>query len=141
LKIKERRLQGDVATVERLARADESRAVNDDGNQAVRDALRAVWWQRSTGDLAPAEKEALSRAEPRLVAAATRDPSATLVGLQALRNLLLGGANVSKELLVLERSLWKLLPPTQPLPRRTSESSPELSRAYFRSLHAEESKP
>ncbi len=141
LKISERRLQGDVAKVERLARADESPVVTEDANQAVRDALRAIWWQRPAGELTASEIAALKRAEPRLLEAATRDPAAALAGLQSLRLLVAGGAKVAVELPVVERSLWQLLPATQPLPRRSWESSPELSRIYFRSLQTEESKP
>ena len=141
LKIAERRLQGDVAKVERLARADESPLRANDSNQIVSEALRVVWWQRAVGNLTTPENEALRRAEPRLVEVATTDPDAALVGLQALRRLISGNANVAVELPALERVLWKLLPAAQPLPRRATESSPELSRLYFQSLQAEESKP
>jgi hypothetical protein len=141
LKIKERRLQGDVTNVERLARDDASPAHPDDQDQTVRDALRAVWWQRRSGNLAAAEIEVLQRAEPRLVDAATRDPDAALAGLQALRRLTSGSADVTAELPTLERALWKLLPAAQPLPHRANESSPELSRAYFRALQTTEAKP
>ncbi len=141
LKISERRLQGDVSKVPRLARAEASPAASDSADPSIDDALRAVWWQRQAGNLAPAEVEALRRVEPRLVDAATRDPDSALAGLQALRRLVGGEAAVSSELPALERALWKLLPAGQPLPKRAPELSPELSRAYFRALEPGELKP
>ncbi len=141
LKILERRLQGDVAKVERLARAEETPVITDDTNKAVREALRSVWWQRPKGDLGASETMALKQTEPRLAEAAIRDPAAALAGLQALRLLVAGGASVATELPVVERALWQLLPPARPLPNRLWESSPELGKIYFRSLQAEESKP
>jgi hypothetical protein len=141
LKIAERRLQGDVAKVERLARADESPQRANDLNQPVSEALRVVWWQRVAGNLTAPEIQVLRHAEPRLMEVATTDPDAALAGLQALRRLIGGNANVVVELPALERALWKLLPAAQPLPRRATDSSPDLSRLYFRSLQSEEAKP
>ena len=141
LKIKERRLQGDVTKVARLARADDSPAAGDEANASIREALRAVWWQRPTGALTASEIAALRQVEPRLLDAATRNPVTALAGLQALRRILRGDASVATDLPVLESALWQLLPAAQSLPRRGSESSPELSRAYFRSLQTGESKP
>ena len=141
LKIDERRLKGDLAAVARLERALESPVRTDADDDLVRDALRVVAWGRTEGFPPVAELAALRRIEPRLTEAATRNPASALAGLQSLRQLLGDGADVSRELPVLERALWKLLPAARALPSRPDESSPALSEAYFRNLESEESKP
>src|SRR5262249_310988 len=139
-KVKERRMQGDVTKVERLSREIRT-TTTEDPDQLIRDALRTIWWQRSTGILASNEMESLRRVEPRLADAATRDSEMALAGLQAIRRLVGGRGNVGEELPILERALWQLLPPAQPLPKRTNETSPELADFYFRALQSGESKP
>lgn len=141
LKIKERRLQGDLTAVTRLESALESPPNPEAADEDVRTALRVISWGRTSGALPASEIETLRRVESRLGDAAIRDPTDALAGLQALRRLGAANADLSVELPALERALWKLLPPARALPSRADELSPELSRAYFQSLKSEEAKP
>lgn len=141
LKIKERRLQGDLSSVARLERSLESLASADAGDRDVRATLREIWWDRTSGAMSAAEVEALHRVESRLAESATRDPADALAGLQALRRLAAGSADFSAELPALELALWRLLPPANALPNRVGESSPDLSRAYFQALQNGEATP
>jgi hypothetical protein len=138
LKIAERRLQGDVATVP--ARANVPAEVPPAGVAArslaeTRAALAAVPWSEPPSVLTPAQLSALRRIEPALTVAATARPETFLPGLQALRRLSAGGdARSGDDLVQLEHALFHLLPAAGALPDRASDPAPSLARSYFEGL-------
>jgi hypothetical protein len=81
--------------------------------------------------LSAPEREALERAEPALVRAATEDPEKFLAGLEELRRLrsndAITGAMESK----LEAALLRMPAPARRMPARKAEVSPTLAAPYF----------
>jgi hypothetical protein len=135
LKIAERRLQGDVASVP--AQASVPIEVQPGGDaqsmHAVRAVLAAVPWNEPGATLTQEEIVTLRSVEPALTAAATKRPEAYLAGLQALRRVE-AGARIGDDLELIERALLGLLPPAGPLPERRREAAPSLAGSYYDSL-------
>lgn len=137
LKIDERRLRGDAASVPpRLVAAPDPGAGSDDVRLAVRAALKELPIAGSV------RAEILRRVDPILMAAATHQPDDFLPGLQALRRLLADpGADADAAgSSALERALLRLLPPANPLPVRAPEADPTLAAPYFQALQNGEGK-
>jgi hypothetical protein len=135
LKIAERRLQGDVASVPPRADLPPEPPPNADSLADVRTALGAVSWNQPSAALTPAQTEALRHVEPTLTAAATAHPETFLEGLRALRRILDGRAGDRQDdLTPLEQAMFHLLQPTGDLPRRSVDPAPSLDNAYFRAL-------
>jgi hypothetical protein len=80
------------------------------------------------------ELEALERAEPALVRAATDEPENFLAGLEELRRLQSSGATGSAGASKLEAALLRMLPPVKRAPARQEEVSPALAPSYFERL-------
>jgi hypothetical protein len=134
LKIAERRMQGDVASVPRQASVPSEMQPAGDAQSvsAVRATLAAVPWNEPAGSPTAEEIAALRRVEPALTVAATSRPQAFLAGLQALRRVEAGaGARTGKDLELIERALLGLLPPAEPLPERRLEAAPALAGSYY----------
>ncbi len=135
LKIDERRLQGDAASVPARLVVPDSAAPTDAARLDVRAALAALPFA------GPTRTESLRRVEPILTAAATRQPDDFLPGLQSLRRLLTNAAADDSDLPPLERALLRLLPPANPLPVRPPQAASSLTAPYFQALQAGEAKP
>jgi hypothetical protein len=99
--------------------------------EAVRRVLQLAPWRATERALTPPELEALERAEPALVRAATDEPEKFLAGLQELRRLQISGAKSVASESKLEAALLRMLPPVKRMPVREHEVSPALAAPYF----------
>lgn len=135
LKVAERRLKGEVADVPTRGAGPAPQILPDAVAVAARTALAEITQQNALS------AETLSRLEPALTAAATRQPDAFLPGLTALRGLRANGDQPAALLQILERALLRLLPAASALPASTDENAPELAAPYYQALEAKGSRP
>jgi hypothetical protein len=126
-----RRLRGDVADVPERATLKVPVPSRSEEFEAVRAVLRLAPWRAIERALTALELEALERAEPALVRAATDEPEKFLAGLEELRRLRSGGATTGASESKLEAALLRMLPPAKPVPVRNEETSPMLAAPYF----------
>ena len=127
LDVARRRLSGDVDDVPLRATSPAAAPATDEEAEAVRALLR----------LPVPQLEALERAEPALVRAATQEPETFVAALEELRRLRAGGARSAGGDSTLEAALLQLLPEARHAPARQEEASPALADPYFQRITPE----
>jgi hypothetical protein len=127
LDVARRRSRGDVDDVPLRATSPATAPVTNDEANAVRALLR---------DPVP-QLEALARAEPALVRAATEEPERFVPALEELRRLRAGGDRSAAGTSTLEAALLQLLPAARRAPARPEEVLPALAAPYFQRITTE----
>jgi hypothetical protein len=127
LDVARRRLRGDVDDVPLRATSLATAPVTNGEPKAVRALLR---------DAVP-QLDALARAEPALVRAATEQPEKFVTALEELRRLRAGSAPSAAGASTLESALLQLLPTARRAPARPEEVSPALAAPYFQRITTE----
>ena len=122
-----RRLRGDVDGVPLRGTSPVAAPMTNEETEAVRALLRVPVPQL----------EALARAEPALVRAATQEPERFVAALEELRRLRAGGVGSVAGGASLQAALLQLLPPARHAPARQQEVSPALAAPYFQRIGEE----